>query len=128
MEETSVPAPTLNRYWKLLNDPGFSPPIANLDPPVVSTEAFLGLTHQVQNLTEMMQTIVPHIPQLMQTHNEVQKEFVKSKEESDEISKGESSFISEIQDKPVPTNFQLLALETYDDSSDPLEHIVAFRA
>ncbi|RWW36996.1 hypothetical protein BHE74_00057942 [Ensete ventricosum] len=150
---------------------------------MVSTEAFLGLTHQVQALAGMMQTIIPHIPQLMQmlaSHqlvapwqapqqgvpqsppvrreqpdnegphrpptkvtsdnlnassvqpvsqlDEVQREFDKSKEEIGESSKGGSPFIPEIQDKPVPTNFQLPVLESYDGSSDPSEHIMAFQA
>ncbi|RRT84784.1 hypothetical protein B296_00002413 [Ensete ventricosum] len=46
IEETSTPAPTPNRYRRLLNDPGFSPPVANPGPPPVSVEAFFGLTHQ----------------------------------------------------------------------------------
>ncbi|RRT49919.1 hypothetical protein B296_00040645 [Ensete ventricosum] len=44
MEETSMSVPTLNRYWWLLSDPGFSPLIANLEPTIVSVEAFIGLT------------------------------------------------------------------------------------
>ncbi|RWV78432.1 hypothetical protein GW17_00060608 [Ensete ventricosum] len=66
IEETSTPAPTSNRYWRLLNDPGFSPPVENPGPPPVSVEAFLGFTHQVQALAGMMQTIIPYIPQLVQ--------------------------------------------------------------
>ncbi|RRT42710.1 hypothetical protein B296_00050773 [Ensete ventricosum] len=191
-EETNVPAPMPNRYWRLFNDPGFSPPIVNPRSPMVSIEAFLCLTHQVQALARMMQTIIPHIPQLMQmlaSHqlvapwqapqqgvpqsplvrreqpnnkgphrpptkvtsdnlnaslvqpvsqeqlrqvnqrlDEVQREFDKSKEEIGESSKGGSPFIPEIQDKPVPANFRLPALESYDGSSDPSEHIMAFQA
>ncbi|RWW60845.1 hypothetical protein BHE74_00032130 [Ensete ventricosum] len=58
--------PTPNRYWRLLNESGLSPPIVNPGPPPVSAEAFFDLTHQVQALAGMMQTIIPHIPQLMQ--------------------------------------------------------------
>ncbi|RRT82575.1 hypothetical protein B296_00010018 [Ensete ventricosum] len=65
-EETSMSAPMSIRYWRLLNDPGFSSPIANPTPPIISVEAFLDLTHQVQAQVGMMQTIVSHIPQLMQ--------------------------------------------------------------
>ncbi|RRT39574.1 hypothetical protein B296_00045487 [Ensete ventricosum] len=66
-KETSVPKPTPNRYWRILNDPRFSPPIANPEPLIVSAEVFLSLTHRVHTLVGLMQTIVPHTPQLMQT-------------------------------------------------------------
>ncbi|RWV84383.1 hypothetical protein GW17_00053904 [Ensete ventricosum] len=36
--------------------------------------------------------------------------------------------LPEIQDKPVPTNFGLPLLESYDGNSDPSEHVTAFRA
>ncbi|RWW20855.1 hypothetical protein GW17_00015014 [Ensete ventricosum] len=60
--------------------------------------------------------------------DEVQKEVTKSKDEARENPKHKSSFAPEIQDKPVPTNFELPILESYDGSSDPNEHVVAFRA
>ncbi|RZS19684.1 hypothetical protein BHM03_00052125 [Ensete ventricosum] len=66
MEEANVSVPTLNRYWSLLNNPKFSPQIANPGPPIIFVEAFLGLTRQVQALVKMMQNIVLHIPQFMQ--------------------------------------------------------------
>ncbi|RWW22829.1 hypothetical protein GW17_00012951 [Ensete ventricosum] len=34
-------APTSNHYWRMLTNPRFSPPVVNLGPPVVTTEAFL---------------------------------------------------------------------------------------
>ncbi|RWV88087.1 hypothetical protein GW17_00049856 [Ensete ventricosum] len=46
-EETSVSAPMSIRYWRLLNDSGFSSPIANPAPPIISIEVFLDLTHQI---------------------------------------------------------------------------------
>ncbi|RRT37002.1 hypothetical protein B296_00047522, partial [Ensete ventricosum] len=58
--------------------------------------------------------------------DEVQKEVTKSKDEVGENPKHKSSFAPEIQDKPVPTNFELPILESYDGSSDPTEHMVAF--
>ncbi|RZR78557.1 hypothetical protein BHM03_00003976 [Ensete ventricosum] len=63
---TDVAQPLLipDRYWRLLNDPGLTPPILHPTLSTVSTEAFLGLSHQVQALTGMIQTIIPHIPQL----------------------------------------------------------------
>ncbi|RWW19033.1 hypothetical protein GW17_00016951 [Ensete ventricosum] len=33
------------RYWRLFNDHGFSPPVANTEHLVVFVEAFFGLTH-----------------------------------------------------------------------------------
>ncbi|RRT56101.1 hypothetical protein B296_00024247 [Ensete ventricosum] len=43
-----------------------TPPPLNLGPPIVTTEAFLGLTQQVQTLTGMIQAIIPYVPQLAQ--------------------------------------------------------------
>ena len=48
--------------------------------------------------------------------------------EIEESSSGGSPFAQEILDKVVPLNFRLPALETYDNDSDPTEHVVAFRA
>ncbi|RRT64595.1 hypothetical protein B296_00016281 [Ensete ventricosum] len=50
-----------------MTDPGFPPPASNPAPFVVTAEAFLGLTNQVQALTSMVQTIVPYLPQLIQS-------------------------------------------------------------
>ncbi|RWW02351.1 hypothetical protein GW17_00034564 [Ensete ventricosum] len=56
------------------------------------------------------------------------REFIKSKKELTEGSSVGSSFVQEIQDKSIPLNFCLPTLESYDGSSDPVEHIAAFRA
>ncbi|RWV79978.1 hypothetical protein GW17_00058815 [Ensete ventricosum] len=64
--EASIVPPTPNHYWRLLNDPRLTPPAPNLGPPAMSIEAFLGLTQQVQTLAEMIQAIVPYIPQSAQ--------------------------------------------------------------
>ncbi|RRT61307.1 hypothetical protein B296_00027992 [Ensete ventricosum] len=66
--------------------------------------------------------------QVNQRLDEVQREFVKSKEEIGESSKGGSPFVPEILDKPIPANFWLPILEHYDGSTDPSEHIATFRA
>ncbi|RRT47512.1 hypothetical protein B296_00052635, partial [Ensete ventricosum] len=50
--------------------------------------------------------------------DEVQKEVLISKDETRESSKGGSSFIPEIQSKPLPATFRLPALEPYDGSGD----------
>ncbi|RWV82976.1 hypothetical protein GW17_00055480, partial [Ensete ventricosum] len=72
-KEASTILPTPNHYWRLFNDPGLAPqdpglsPITSgLRPPVVTTEAFLGLTQQVRTLIGMIQAIVPCVPQLSQ--------------------------------------------------------------
>ncbi|RZR89381.1 hypothetical protein BHM03_00017084 [Ensete ventricosum] len=63
--------------------------------------------------------------QLMnQQLNEVQKEFVKSKEELEESSTTRFPFVVEIQDKPIPQNFWLPTLAAFNGSFD----IAAFRA
>ncbi|RWW26564.1 hypothetical protein GW17_00009044 [Ensete ventricosum] len=59
--------------------------------------------------------------------DEVQKEFVKSKDELEESSMIVSPFVPEIHDKPISRKYWLPTLEAYDDSSDPTEHVVAFR-
>ncbi|RRT50058.1 hypothetical protein B296_00040614 [Ensete ventricosum] len=60
--------------------------------------------------------------------DEVQKEVTKSKEEAGGSSKQGPPFAPEIRDKPIPTSFGLPALESYDRSSDSIEHVVAFQA
>ena len=47
---------------------------------------------------------------------------------SSEGTSGGSPFTQEVQDKPVPLNFRLPTLETYDKGSDPMEHISLFWA
>ncbi|RRT31110.1 hypothetical protein B296_00058266, partial [Ensete ventricosum] len=56
------------------------------------------------------------------------KEVLRSREETGESSKGGSPFTPEIQSKPLPATFRLPALEPYDGSSDPMEHIATFRS
>ncbi|RZR88775.1 hypothetical protein BHM03_00016406 [Ensete ventricosum] len=51
-EEANATRPTPSRYWRLFNDPGFTPPAPNPEPLVM--------------LAEMMQTTIPYIPQLAQ--------------------------------------------------------------
>ncbi|RRT73344.1 hypothetical protein B296_00006511 [Ensete ventricosum] len=65
IEEVTAAAPTPNHFWRMMTDPGFSSPASNPAPFVVTTEAFLGLTSQVQALAGMVQTIVSYLPQLM---------------------------------------------------------------
>ncbi|RZS20052.1 hypothetical protein BHM03_00052551 [Ensete ventricosum] len=60
--------------------------------------------------------------------DEVQKEFIKTKEELEESSKGGSPFAPDIQDKPIPTSFRLPTLKSSDGGLDPAEHVAAFRA
>ncbi|RRT83472.1 hypothetical protein B296_00016143 [Ensete ventricosum] len=64
-EEATVVVPTPNRFWRMMTDPGFPSPASNPAPFMVTTEAFLDLTSQVQALAGMVQTIVPYLPQLV---------------------------------------------------------------
>ncbi|RRT51958.1 hypothetical protein B296_00021086 [Ensete ventricosum] len=66
-EEVTTAASTPNRFWRMMTDPGFPSPASNPASFVVTTEAFLGLTNQVQALAGMVQTIVPYLPQLIQS-------------------------------------------------------------
>ncbi|RZS04341.1 hypothetical protein BHM03_00034666 [Ensete ventricosum] len=66
-KEVTTSGPTPNRFWRIMTDPGFPPPVSNPVPFVVTAEAFLCLTNQVQALVGMVQTIVPYLPQLMQS-------------------------------------------------------------
>ncbi|KAJ8478746.1 hypothetical protein OPV22_022473 [Ensete ventricosum] len=212
-EEVAAVMPTPNHFWRMMTDPGFPSPASNPAPLMVTAEAFLGLTSQVQALAGMVQTIIPYLPQLVhsmahqpappaappqtesptapnrgippdveappprvvealpasptptparsqsrsynpapteldldtlstdstdslreqvrrvhQRLDEVQKEVLRSREEAGESSKGGSPFTPEIQSKPLPTTFRLPALEPYDGSSDPIEHIATFRS
>ncbi|XP_009388264.2 uncharacterized protein LOC103975079 [Musa acuminata AAA Group] len=60
--------------------------------------------------------------------DEFRRELQKSRGESSEGASGGSPFVQEIQEKPVPLNFRVPALETYDGGSHPAEHVAAFRA
>ena len=62
------PATTSERYWRLFNDPGLSPPDVPVGPPPVSPEAFHDLAHQVRALAGVMQTIIPLVSQLTPPH------------------------------------------------------------
>ncbi|RWW51954.1 hypothetical protein BHE74_00041650, partial [Ensete ventricosum] len=66
--------------------------------------------------------------QVNQRLDEVQKEFVKSKEEIKESSKGGSPFALKMQDKPISINFCLPSLESCNDSSDSTEHVASVQA
>ncbi|URE23743.1 Retrotransposon protein [Musa troglodytarum] len=60
-----APIRTPERYWRLFNDLGLSPHGNAPASSVVSLDAFLNLSRQVQALTGMIQTVVPLIPQLV---------------------------------------------------------------
>ncbi|RWW40960.1 hypothetical protein BHE74_00053589, partial [Ensete ventricosum] len=63
-EEVTAAMPTPNHFWRMMTEPGFLSPASNPAPLMVTVEAFLGLTNQVQALAGMMQTIIPYLPQL----------------------------------------------------------------
>ncbi|RRT46691.1 hypothetical protein B296_00031772 [Ensete ventricosum] len=183
-EEATVALPTPNRFWRMMTNPGFPSPASNPVPFMVTTEAFLGLTGQVQALAGMSPAapnrgtppdVEPPQPQVAEARaasstptparsqsrsynpvpteldldtlstdaadslreqvrrvhqwlDEVQKEVLKSREEVEESSKGGAPFTPEIQSKPLPATFRLPALEPYNGSGDPTEHIATFRA
>ncbi|RRT58375.1 hypothetical protein B296_00038442 [Ensete ventricosum] len=139
VEEANAVPPIRNRYWRLFNDPGLTPPAPgltppppNLMPPVMTTEAFLGFTQQVQTVGRRF-LIFDQLSEgttslINQRLDDVQRDFVKSKEEVEETTKGGSPFVPEIQDKPVPSGFRLPTLKPYDGSTDPLENVATFRA
>ncbi|RWW27115.1 hypothetical protein GW17_00008458 [Ensete ventricosum] len=72
-EEVTTAAPTLNHFFRMMTNPGFPSPASNPAPFVVTAEAFLGLTSQVQALAGIVQTIVSYLPQLIHsaTHQSV---------------------------------------------------------
>ncbi|RRT42201.1 hypothetical protein B296_00037742, partial [Ensete ventricosum] len=76
--------------------------------------------------SDLANSLRAQLRQVNQRLDEIHKEFVKSTEELRENSKGGSPFAPEIQYRPIPTNFCLPSLESYDDSSDPTEHILSF--
>ncbi|RWW37822.1 hypothetical protein BHE74_00057014 [Ensete ventricosum] len=86
----------------------------SLEPDVVSSDSTNSVREQLRQVNQRL--------------NEVQRDFVISKEEVGETTKGGSPFAPEILDKPVPSSFRLPTLEPYDKSTDPSEHVAAFRA
>ncbi|RRT32965.1 hypothetical protein B296_00053254 [Ensete ventricosum] len=150
--------PTPNRYWRLFNDPrlvppdpGLSPIVPGLRPPVVTTEAFLGLTQQVRTLIGMIQAIVPYIPQLAQApthqHPYIPRQTMQQEAPQSRLSQGEHPCgsaphppgrshdreperLGESTAEPLPRcyAFRLPTLEPYDGSTDPTEHVTALRA
>ncbi|RZR93835.1 hypothetical protein BHM03_00022413 [Ensete ventricosum] len=64
-EEVAAVVPTPNRFWRMMTDPGFPSPASNPAPFMVTAEAFLGLTSQLQALAGMVQTIISYLPQLV---------------------------------------------------------------
>ncbi|RRT36948.1 hypothetical protein B296_00028806 [Ensete ventricosum] len=103
---TPTPAPSQSRsYNPIQTEPDFD---------TLSTNTADSLREQVRRVHQWL--------------DEVQKEVLKSRGEVGESSKGGSPFTPEIQAKSLPTTFKLPALEPYDGSGDPTEHIAAFRA
>ncbi|RWV77093.1 hypothetical protein GW17_00062130, partial [Ensete ventricosum] len=78
--------------------------------------------------TDTTDSLREQVRQVHQQLDEVQKEVLKSRGEVGESSKGGSPFTLEMQAKPLSATFRLPALEPYDGSGDPTEHIAAFRA
>ncbi|KAJ8483716.1 hypothetical protein OPV22_016201 [Ensete ventricosum] len=92
----------------------YNPSPTELDLDTLSTDSTDSLREQVRRVHQQL--------------DEVQKEVLRSREEIGENSKGGSPFTPKIQSKPLPATFRLPALESYDGSGDPMEHIATFRA
>ncbi|RWW81438.1 hypothetical protein BHE74_00010194 [Ensete ventricosum] len=84
------------------------------EPDVVSSDSTNSVREQLRQVNQRL--------------DEVQRDFVRSKEEVGETTKGGSPFAPEILDKPIPSSFRLPTLEPCDGSTDPTEHVVAFKA
>ncbi|RRT52466.1 hypothetical protein B296_00007209 [Ensete ventricosum] len=91
----SVSQPT-NRSRDVMRTP--------LEPDVVSSDSTNSVREQLCQVNQRL--------------NEVQRDFVISKEEVRETTKGGSPFAPEILDKPIPSSFRLPTLEPYDGSTD----------
>ncbi|RRT34542.1 hypothetical protein B296_00047958 [Ensete ventricosum] len=85
-----------------------------LEPDVVSSDSTNSVREQLRQVNQRL--------------DEVQRDFVRSKEEVRETTKGRSPFAPEILDKPIPSSFRLPTLEPYDGSTNLSEHVAAFRA
>ncbi|RWW16253.1 hypothetical protein GW17_00019874 [Ensete ventricosum] len=146
--DANLPSHTLGRYWRLFNDPRLTPPPPNPGTPVVTPEAFQGLTNQVQAIVRLTPTpnaSVCSLPNpdtlssdstdslraqlrlVNQRIDDVHK-TLRTKDEHGESNLCGSPFIQEIQDAANPQHFRLPMLEAYDGSSDPMKHVVAFHA
>ena len=55
-----------DRYGRLFNDLGLSPPEFAIGPSTVTLEAFLSLYKQVQAMASMMQMLAPLLPHIVQ--------------------------------------------------------------
>ncbi|RRT37241.1 hypothetical protein B296_00042851 [Ensete ventricosum] len=77
---------------------------------------------------DSIDSVIEQLHHVNQRLDEVQREYIKSKEEVGESVKGGSLFVPEIQDRPISPNFRLSSLESYDGSSDPSEYVAIFRA
>ncbi|RWV77633.1 hypothetical protein GW17_00061512 [Ensete ventricosum] len=103
---TSTPARSQSRSYNLVpTEPDFD---------TLSTDTVDSLREQIRRVHQRL--------------DEVEKEVLKSREEVGESSEGGSPFTPKIQAKPLPATFRLPALEPYDGSGDPTEHIATFRA
>ncbi|RZS27166.1 hypothetical protein BHM03_00060598, partial [Ensete ventricosum] len=120
-KEVATAAPTPNRFWRMMIDPGSPSPASNPAPFVVTAEAFLDLSSQSP------------VALNRETQHEAespQHQVAKAHTASPTAAPAWSRFPvhSKIQGKPLPTTFRLPSLEPYDGSGDLTEHIAAFRA
>ncbi|RZR74260.1 hypothetical protein BHM03_00034418 [Ensete ventricosum] len=96
--------------------------------PEKSTSLYPGVAHTPWEPDPLSSDSTDSLRVQLRRVNKWLDEVTKSKEEAGGSSKQGPPFALEIRDKPIPTSFGLPALESYDRSSDPIEHVVAFRA
>ncbi|RZR73456.1 hypothetical protein BHM03_00024573 [Ensete ventricosum] len=152
-EDGNIPSHTQGRYWSLLNDPKLTPPPPNPTTPVVTLEAFQGLTNQSDQAPLGDTTKQPEPAPSASAHNfpdpdtlssdstgslreqlclvnhrldDVQR-TLRMKDEHAEGPLRASPFVQKIQDAHIPSHFHLPMLEAYDGSFDPSEHVAATR-
>ncbi|RZS28371.1 hypothetical protein BHM03_00061958, partial [Ensete ventricosum] len=99
--------PTLARPGPMEPSPPETPSII----PEKSAAPHLGIEHPQQDQdtlsSDSTNSFRVQLRRVNERLDEVQKEVIKSKEESAESSRHKSPFTPEIRDKPIPANFRL---------------------